>query len=86
MQSSTNKNKGKLFKVTKTLSSSITTAHVIVQNEITLILGKPALFSEPVEEELDTSPDPLAELRSLPNDNEEPRPDVDVEESEVCRP
>lgn len=66
----------------KHLSSSITT----VQNVITLILGKPALFSEPVEEELDTSPDPLAELRSLPNDNEEPRPDVDVEESEVCRP
>lgn len=52
----------------------------------TLILGSPALFSEPVEEELDTNPDPLAELRSLPNDKEDPKPDVDVEDSDPCLP
>lgn len=44
---------------------------------LTFILGSPALFSDCVEEEAEMTPEPLAELRSLPNDSEEPRPDVD---------
>ncbi len=41
---------------------------------LTFILGSPALFRDCVEEEAEMRPEPLAELRSLPNDNEEPRP------------
>jgi len=55
---------------------------------LTFILGSPALFRDCMEEEAETRPEPLAELRSLPNDSEEPRPDVDVmdpEDRELCR-
>lgn len=52
-------------------------------------MGRPALFRDCVEEEADIRPEPLAELRSLPNDSEEPSPeddkDPDPEESELCR-
>lgn len=55
---------------------------------LTLILGSPVLLREPVEEELEMSPDPPAELRSLPKDREDPRPeddrDPEPEDSELC--
>lgn len=59
---------------------------------LTLILGSPALLSDCVEEELEIRPEPLAELRSLPKDSEEPRPEVEdrdpdpePEDRELCR-
>lgn len=56
----------------------------------TFILGSPALLRDCVEEEAEMTPEPLAELRSLPKDSEEPRPEVedmdpDPEDSELCR-
>lgn len=58
---------------------------------LTFILGSPALFKDCVEEEAEMMPEPLAELRSLPNDSEEPRPEVDdmdpdpePEDMELC--
>lgn len=56
---------------------------------LTFILGSPALFRDCVEEEAEMRPEPLAELRSLPNDREEPRPEVDdmdpdPEDIELC--
>ena len=63
------------------------------RDPLTLILGSPALLSDCVDEELDTMPEPPAELRSLPKDSEEPRPDVedmdpepDAEDTEPWRP
>lgn len=57
----------------------------------TLILGSPALLSDCVEEEAEMRPEPLAELKSLPNDSEEPSPEVDdidpdpePEDMELC--
>lgn len=57
----------------------------------TFILGSPALFKDCVEDEAEMRPEPLAELRSLPNDSEEPRPEVDdmepdpePEDMELC--
>lgn len=55
----------------------------------TFIFGSPALFRDCVEEEAEMTPEPLAELRSLPNDSEDPRPEVedmdpDPEDSEPC--
>lgn len=54
-----------------------------------MILGSPALLRDCVEEEAETRPEPLAELRSLPKEREEPRPDVedmepDPEDMELC--
>lgn len=44
-----------------------------------------------VEDDAEMTPEPLAELRSLPNDSEEPRPEVEdmdpepePEDSELC--
>lgn len=58
---------------------------------LTLILGSPALLSDCVEEEAEMRPEPLAELKSLPNDSEEPSPEVDdidpdpdPEDMELC--
>lgn len=58
---------------------------------VTFILGRPALFRDCVEDEAEMTPEPLAELRSLPNDSDEPRPDVDdmdpdpePEDMELC--
>lgn len=57
----------------------------------TFIFGSPALFRDCVEEEAEMTPEPLAELRSLPNDSEEPSPEVedmepdpDPEDRELC--
>lgn len=57
-----------------------------------MILGSPALLSDCVEDEAEMTPEPLAELRSLPKDSEEPRPDVDdmepepePDDMELCR-
>lgn len=48
------------------------------------------MLSDCVDDEAEMSPEQPAELRSLPNDSEEPRPDVEVmdpdpEERELCR-
>lgn len=47
-------------------------------------------MSDCVEDEAEMTPEPLAELRSLPKDSEEPRPDVDdmepePDDMELCR-
>lgn len=41
-----------------------------------------------VDDEVEIRPEPLAELKSLPKESEEPRPDVDdmePEDKELCR-